>query len=67
MKGRVTMKILKKMIEVLLRYYYQKHPFLTWSIEVDRHTDIHLITEEWDNKGHRFGTEEETYDDQDNE
>ena len=61
------MKLLKKMIEVLLRYYYQKRPFLTWSIEVDRHTDIHLITEEWDNKGHRFGTEEETYDDQDNE
>ena len=61
------MKILGKMIKVLLKYYYSKNPFLTWSIQIDEKTDIHLISEEWSNKGHRFGVEEEIYDDQDNE
>ena len=58
---RKQVQIIDWLIKILLNYKYKKEPFMAWSWEIDKYTDINVITAEYYTNYHRFGTRTEFY------
>ena len=59
--------LFRRLIRSLLKFYYRKFGFLAWSFSYNETTEIHVLTEEFINEYHRYGTRYEFLDEENKE